>query len=67
MDFFSALVRYEVALWTAVDQELGRQGQLSMGQLHALRIVSYLPATTRAAKTRKPSWRRLPPGRLEPR
>jgi DNA-binding MarR family transcriptional regulator len=39
MEFFDVLVRYEVALWSAVDQELGRQGQISLGQLHALRIV----------------------------
>ena len=39
MEFFDALVRYEVALWSAVDQELGRQGQISLGQLHALRVV----------------------------
>lgn len=39
MEFFDALVRYEVALWNAVDQELGRQGQIRLGQLHALRVV----------------------------
>ena len=39
MEFFDALVRYEVALWSTVDQELGRQGQISLGQLHALRVV----------------------------
>jgi len=40
MEFFDALVRYEVALWSTVDQELSRQGQISLGQLHALRVVA---------------------------
>jgi len=39
MEFFDALVRYEVALWSAVDQELGRQDQIRLGELHALRVV----------------------------
>lgn len=39
MEFFDVLVRYEVALWNAVDRELGRQGKISLGQLHALRVV----------------------------
>jgi len=39
MEFFDALVRYEVALWSAVDQELGRQDQIGLGELHALRVV----------------------------
>lgn len=39
MDFFEALVRYEVTLWNAMDRELTRREQLSLGQLHALRIV----------------------------
>lgn len=39
MEFFEVLVRYEVALWSAIDQELARQGQIRLGQLHALRIV----------------------------
>jgi DNA-binding MarR family transcriptional regulator len=39
MEFFDVLLRYEVALWSAVDQELGRRGQLGLGQLHALRAV----------------------------
>lgn len=39
MNFFDVLVRYEVALWSAVDQELGRCDQLGLGQLHALRVV----------------------------
>ena len=33
------LVRYEIALWNAVDQELARQGQVNLGQLHGLRAV----------------------------
>jgi len=40
MEFFDVLVRYEVTLWNAVDRELGQQGQISLGQLHALRVVS---------------------------
>jgi DNA-binding MarR family transcriptional regulator len=39
MEFFDVLVRYEIALWNAVNQELGRQDQISLGQLHALRVV----------------------------
>jgi MarR family transcriptional regulator, multiple antibiotic resistance protein MarR len=39
MEFFDALVRYEVALWSMVDQELSRQGQIGLGQLHALRVL----------------------------
>jgi MarR family transcriptional regulator, multiple antibiotic resistance protein MarR len=39
MEFFDVLVRYEVALWNAVDRELGRQGMISLGLLHALRVV----------------------------
>ena len=40
MEFFDVLVRYEVRLWRAVDLELGRQGQISLGHLHALRVVA---------------------------
>lgn len=36
MDFFDALVRYEVALWSVVDRELARQGLISLAQQHAL-------------------------------
>ena len=39
MEFFDVLVRYEVALWSAVDQELGRRHEINLGLLHALRIV----------------------------
>jgi len=37
--FFDALVRYEVALWNAVDQVLRREGLVSLAQLHALRLI----------------------------
>lgn len=40
MEFFDTLVRYEIALWNVVDQALSRAGLVSLGQLHALRIVS---------------------------
>lgn len=40
MEFFDALVRYEVELWTAVDRELERQGQVRLGSLHALRLLA---------------------------
>ena len=33
------LVRYEVLLWNAVDQELGRHGQVGLATLHALRVL----------------------------
>ncbi|HET9649127.1 MAG TPA: MarR family transcriptional regulator [Microlunatus sp.] len=39
VEFFDVLVRYEVALWGAVDGELARHGELSLAQLHALRVV----------------------------
>ena len=39
MEFFDALVRYEIALWNVVDQELSRADLVSLAQLHALRIV----------------------------
>ena len=39
MEFFDALVRYEVGLWSAVDRELARAGLIGLGQLHALRVV----------------------------
>ena len=39
MEFFDALVRYEVALWNAVDQVLRREGEISLGQLHAVRVI----------------------------
>lgn len=39
MDFFYALVRYEVALWDAVDQELATRGLIGLPYLHALQVV----------------------------
>jgi MarR family multiple antibiotic resistance transcriptional regulator len=39
MEFFDALVRYEIALWSAVDQELRRSGPTSLAQLHTLRVL----------------------------
>ena len=39
MDFFDVLVRYEIALWNAVDQVLRREGLVSLAQLHALRVI----------------------------
>ena len=39
MDFVDGLVRYEIALWNAVDQELARQELISLAHLHALRVV----------------------------
>ena len=39
MEFFDALERYEVALWSAVDRELVRRGRVGLGQLHALRLL----------------------------
>ena len=39
MEFFDALVHYEVALWSTVDEELKRKGLVRLGQLHALRVI----------------------------
>jgi MarR family multiple antibiotic resistance transcriptional regulator len=39
MEFFDVLVRYEVALWNAVDRVLRREGLVSLGQVHALRVI----------------------------
>ena len=39
MEFFDALVRYEVGLWDAVDRDLARHGQVGLATLHALRVV----------------------------
>lgn len=39
MEFFDAVVRYEVDLWNAVDRELGRRGLVNLGQLDALRMI----------------------------
>ena len=40
MEFFDVLVRYEIALWNAVDRELNEQDLISLAQLHALRVVN---------------------------
>lgn len=40
MEFFDVLVRYEVALWSVVDRELSRQHEISLAQLHALRVLA---------------------------
>ena len=40
VEFFDALVRYEVALWNAVDMELGRCEQIGLARLHALRVLN---------------------------
>ena len=39
VEFLDVLVRYEVALWSAVDQELNGEGLVRLGHLHALRVV----------------------------
>ena len=39
MEFFDVLVRDEVALWNAIDQTLRLEGVVSLGQLHALRVI----------------------------
>ncbi len=39
MEFFDGLVRYEVALWNAIDGQLRRDGLVSLAQLHALRVI----------------------------
>lgn len=47
MEFLDALVRYEVALWAVVDQELNRLELVSLGHLHALRIVDRYDGSAR--------------------
>ncbi len=47
VDFFDALVRYETILWNEVDEELRRAGQVSLGQLHALRMIDRHAGTAR--------------------
>ena len=39
MDFFDKLVRFETALWNHVERELGREGQVGLGTLMALRVL----------------------------
>jgi DNA-binding MarR family transcriptional regulator len=40
MEFFDALIRYEVALWSAIDRELTGRGQIGLSQLYALRMLA---------------------------
>jgi len=47
MEFFDALVRYEVSLWAAVDQELGRLELVGLGHLHALRVLDRYDGSAR--------------------
>src|SRR6476469_6437513 len=39
MDFFDTLVRFETALWNAIERELLRAGQVGLGTLTALRVL----------------------------
>jgi DNA-binding MarR family transcriptional regulator len=39
MDFFTALVRYEIELWGTVDAALHEGGRISLAQLQAVEIV----------------------------
>lgn len=47
MMFFDTLVRYEVALWNALDRELARRQQVGLGPLHALRLVDHYAGQAR--------------------
>lgn len=47
MEFFDALVRYEVGLWSAVDRELAHAGLIRLGQLHAMRVIDRLDGQAR--------------------
>ena len=47
MEFFDALVRYEVGLWSAVDRELAHAGLIGLGQLHAMRVIDRLDGQAR--------------------
>jgi MarR family multiple antibiotic resistance transcriptional regulator len=40
MDFFTALVRYEIDLWNAIDDALQRQGQISLARLQAVDVIA---------------------------
>lgn len=40
VEFFDALVRYEITLWELVDRQLVQAGCVNLGQLHALRVVA---------------------------
>ena len=39
MDFFDTLVRFETALWNAIERELLHAGQVGLGTLTALRVL----------------------------
>ena len=47
MEFFDALVRYEVDLWAAVDDDLRQRGLISAAQLQALDVLSDRSGTGR--------------------
>ncbi|MGP3535346.1 MarR family transcriptional regulator [Microbacterium sp. RD1] len=47
MDFFLALVRYEVTLWNALEARLRGSGGLSLAQLQTLEIVDRSDRTAR--------------------
>lgn len=47
MMFFDTLVRYEIALWNAVDRDLARRQRIGLGQLHALRLVAHYEGQAR--------------------
>jgi len=47
MEFFDALVRYEVDLWAAVDDDLRQRGLISAAQLQALDVLSDRAGTGR--------------------
>lgn len=40
VEFFDVLVRYEVALWNAIEAQLAQRGEVNLATLHALRAVS---------------------------
>ncbi len=47
MKFFDVVVGYEIALWSAVDDELSTHGLVRLGHLHALRVVDARPGQAR--------------------
>lgn len=40
MDFFAALVRYEIDLWNTLDDALRKRGRISLAQLQAVGIIA---------------------------
>ena len=40
MEFFDILIRYEVALWSALDRELTGRGEIGLSRVHALRLLA---------------------------